>query len=83
MIPPVINALIYSIIHFLLPKQTCDTHVAVEICKKTDKLANKKCPKSERIKKVYIVRKNGSHGKTADTKFLLPKKYQSNSCTMH
>ena len=66
-----------------VPKQTCDTHVAVEICKKTDKLANKKCPKSERIKKVYIVRKNGSHGKTADTKFLLPKKYQSNSCTMH
>ena len=66
-----------------VPKQTCDTHVAVEICKKTDKLANKKCPKSERIKKVYIVRKNGSHGKTADTKFLLPKKYQSNFCTMH
>ena len=66
-----------------VPKQTCDTHVAVEICKKTDKLANKKCPKSERIKKVYIVRKNGSHGKTADTKFLIPKKYQSNSCTMH
>ena len=57
-----------------VPKQTCDTHVAVEICKKTDKLANKKCPKSERIKKVYIVRKNGSHGKTADTKFLLPEK---------
>ena len=66
-----------------VPKQTCDTHVAVEICKKTDKLANKKCPKSERIKKVYIVRKKGSHGKTADTKYLLPKKYLSSFCTMH
>lgn len=66
-----------------VPKQTCDTHVAVEICKKTDKLANKKCPKSERVKKVYIVRKKGSHGKTADTKYLLPKKYQSSFCTMH
>ena len=66
-----------------VPKQTCDTHVAVSICKKSDKLANKKCPAKDRIKKVYIVRKKGSHGTTADTRYLLPKKYQSNFCTMH
>ena len=66
-----------------VPKQTCDTHVAVSICKRSDKLANKKCPDKERIQKVYIVRKKGSHGKTADTRYLLPKKYQSSFCTMH
>ena len=66
-----------------VPKQTCDTHVAVEICKKTDKLANAKCPANERVKKVYIVRKKGSHAKTADTPYLLPKKYQSVFCDKH
>lgn len=66
-----------------VPKQTCDTHIAVEICKKTDKLANQNCPKDQRIKKVYIVRKKGNHGKTADTKYLLPKKYMSSFCQMH
>ena len=66
-----------------VPKQTCDTHVAVEICKDTDKLANKECPKNKRIKKVYIVRKKGSHGVTADTPYLLPKKYMSVFCDKH
>ena len=66
-----------------VPKQTCDTHVSVEICKKTDKLATKDCPAKERIKKVYIVQKKGSHGKTADTPYLLPAKYQSVFCDQH
>lgn len=66
-----------------VPTQTCDTHVAVEICKTTDKLANKNCPKKDRMKKIYIVRKKGSHGKTADTPYLLPKKYQSIFCNKH
>ena len=60
-----------------VPTQTCDIHVAVEVCKTSDKLATKNCPANKKQRKIYIVRKKGSHGKTADTPYLLPKKYQS------
>lgn len=66
-----------------VPTQTCDVHVAVEICKTTDKLATKNCPADQKQRKIYIVRKKNSHGKTADTPYLLPKKYQSVFCDKH
>ena len=56
-----------------VPTQTCDIHVAVEVCKTSDKLATKNCPANKKQRKIYIVRKKGSHGKTADTPYLLPK----------
>ena len=66
-----------------VPTQTCDIHVAVEVCKTSDKLATKNCPANKKQRKIYIVRKKGSHGKTADTPYLLPKKYQSVLCKKH
>ena len=66
-----------------VPTQTCDIHVAVEVCKTSDKLATKNCPVNKKQRKIYIVRKKGSHGKTADTPYLLPKKYQSVFCKKH
>lgn len=66
-----------------VPTQTCDTHVAIELCKTSNLPVNENCPKNERIKKVYIVRKKNSRGKTADTPYLLPKKYQSSTCSSH
>ena len=66
-----------------VPTQTCDIHVAVEVCKTSDKLATKNCPANKKQRKIYIVRKKGSHGKTADTPYLLPKKYQSVFCKKH
>ena len=66
-----------------VPTQTCDIHVAVEVCKTSDKLATKNCPTNKKQRKIYIVRKKGSHGKTADTPYLLPKKYQSVFCKKH
>lgn len=56
-----------------VPTQTCDIHVAVEVCKTSDKLATKNCPASQKQRKIYIIRKKSSHGKTADTPYLLPK----------
>ena len=66
-----------------VPTQTCDIHVAVEVCKTSDKLATKNCPANKKQRKIYIVRKKGSHGKTADTPYMLPKKYQSVFCKKH
>ena len=66
-----------------VPTQTCDIHVAVEVCKTSDKLATKNCPANKKQRKIYIVRKKSSHGKTADTPYLLPKKYQSVFCKKH
>lgn len=66
-----------------VPTQTCDIHVAVEVCKTSEKLATKNCPANKKQRKIYIVRKKGSHGKTADTPYLLPKKYQSVFCKKH
>ena len=66
-----------------VPTQTRDIHVAVEVCKTSDKLATKNCPANKKQRKIYIVRKKGSHGKTADTHYMLPKKYQSVFCKKH
>lgn len=66
-----------------VPAQTCDTHVAIELCKTSKQPVNENCPKKNRIKKVYIVRKKNSRGTTQDTPYLLPKKYQSSLCASH
>ena len=66
-----------------VPKQTCDTHVAIEFCKTSKQPVNDNCPKTGRTKKVYIVRKKNSRGKTADTPYLLPKEYASTTCSSH
>lgn len=59
-----------------VPTQTCDIHVAVEVCKTSDKLATKNCPANKKQRKIYIVRKravmeNSRHSLSAS------KKYQS------
>ena len=38
-----------------VPTQTCDIHVAVEVCKTSDKLATKNCPANKKQRKIYIV----------------------------
>lgn len=66
-----------------VPTQTCDTHVSVELCKDSGYPVTKKCPQKGRKKKVYIVRSKNSIGITADTPYLLPKKYQDQVCKLH
>lgn len=66
-----------------VPTQTCDTHVSVELCKKSGYPVTEYCPKKGRKKKVYIVRSKNSIGITADTPYLLPKKYQEYVCGLH
>lgn len=64
-----------------VPTQTCDTHVAVDLCKTSGLPAGKHCPSHK--KKVYIVRKKNSRGTTDDTPFVLPSKFKTSSCTIH
>ena len=66
-----------------VPTQTCDTHVSVELCKDSGYPVTKKCPQKNRKKKVYVVRSKNSLGITADTPYLLPKKYQDQVCKLH
>ena len=48
-----------------VPTQTCDIHVAVEVCKTSDKLATKNCPANKKQRKIYIVRKKGQSWKNS------------------
>lgn len=57
-----------------VPTQTCDIHVAVEVCKTSDKLATKNCPANKKQRKFYIVLqkrqswKNSRHSLSASKK---------------
>lgn len=66
-----------------IPEKTCDTHVAVQVCKESGYPANDHCPRNQQVKRVYIVRNKNSRGTTADTPYLLPKKYQNYICGLH
>ena len=66
-----------------VPTQTCDTHVAVELCRKSNEPATSACPSEDRIRRVYIVRQKNAKGVTDDTPYLLPEEYQTESCRIH
>ena len=60
-----------------VPTQTCDTHVAVELCRESNEPASSNCPADDRIRKVYIVRQKNARGETDDSPYLLPEEYQT------
>ena len=66
-----------------VPKKTCDTHVAVDICKASGYPISKHCPANQQIRWVYLVRKKNSRGTTDDTPYLLPKIYEDSICQVH
>lgn len=66
-----------------VPTQTCDTHVAVELCRESNEPASSNCPADDRIRKVYIVRQKNARGETDDSPYLLPEEYQTETCHIH
>lgn len=66
-----------------VPTQTCDTHVAVELCSESNEPATSSCPAEDRVRRVYIVRQKNAKGVTDDTPYLLPEEYQTESCHIH
>lgn len=66
-----------------VPTTTCNTHVEVTVCRKSDMLISNTCPQEDYIRKIYIVLPAGSQ-KTADSNYILPEKYISDKrCTFH
>lgn len=66
-----------------VPTQTCDTHVAVELCAESGYPVTDHCPAKGRTRRIYIVRRKNSVGVTDDTPYLLPRKYREYICGLH
>lgn len=64
-----------------VPTETCSCHVAVDVCKETNSLANGHCPVTE--KKVFqILPEDGSKG-SDDDPYLLPDNFMDSPCKVH
>lgn len=61
-----------------VPTETCDHHVALDICSKTGMIANANCPESQIVKKVFII---GSDPKTMDGPYIATEEFLSTICT--
>lgn len=66
-----------------IPSQTCDIHIAINICKDSGLPASGNCPKSKIEKKVYLIRQNHNKGRTDDTPYLLPSNFANRICNKH
>lgn len=55
-----------------VPKEVCDAHVKVRLCKESGKIANDYCPESSIKETVYLVKDEDYNVKTKDTEFILP-----------
>lgn len=65
------------------PKDSCDAHVAVTFCSKTNRVARKYCPKKYRYTKVFRVRPKDASDRTDDAKYWLTFKVKDYKCTAH
>ncbi len=59
------------------PKEKCDIHVKVTICKDSKQIANEYCPESSLEEAVYLIKEEKSP--TKDTPYILP----TETCTKH
>ncbi|MGN0169158.1 MAG: transglycosylase domain-containing protein [Lachnospiraceae bacterium] len=62
------------------PTEYCDHHIKVDICSKSKKAAGAYCPKSQVVSKIYII---GGSSNSGDGKYLLPKDFETNTCSIH
>ena len=61
-----------------VPTETCDHHVALDICSETGKIANANCPESKIVKKVYII---GADPTTFDAPYIATEEFLATTCT--
>ena len=61
-----------------IPMDTCNHHVALDICSETGMLAGANCPESCITKKVFII---GADPETDDKKYIATEEFLSTTCT--
>lgn len=61
-----------------VPTETCDHHVALDICSETGKIANANCPETGIEKKVFIV---GADPTTYDAPYIATEEFLATICT--
>lgn len=61
-----------------VPTETCDHHVALDICTETGKIANANCPKSQIVQKVFII---GADPTTYDGPYIATEEFLATTCT--
>lgn len=68
-----------------VPKDSCDSHIVLSICKDSKKFATQYCPKESEIKRIYRKRPAGSTGITDDSNYVLKydPKSTRNQCNIH
>lgn len=64
-----------------VPKDYCDVHVKVTLCKSTNLLAKKSCPKNNLYTRVYLVAMEDDQFETTDADKILPSRLKSQYCT--
>ncbi|MDD6039064.1 MAG: PBP1A family penicillin-binding protein [bacterium] len=62
------------------PKETCDVHVEIKICKASGEPAGPYCPEEELESAAYIT--GGSAG-TEDSEYLVPENLSTKTCSVH
>ena len=61
-----------------VPRDTCNHHVALDICTKTGLIANANCPESSIEKKVFII---GGDPETKDKEYIATEEFLSTICS--
>lgn len=61
-----------------VPTETCDHHVALDICSETGKIANANCPESGIEQKVFII---GADPTTYDAPYIATEEFLATICT--
>ena len=61
-----------------VPTETCDHHVALDICSETGKIANANCPETGIVQKVFII---GSDPTTKDGPYIATEEFLATICT--
>ena len=65
------------------PSESCDTHVEVTFCSKSNKVARKYCPDKFKFTKVFRIRPKDSTGTTDDTPYCLNFDIKEYKCDIH
>lgn len=63
-----------------VPTETCNHHIALDICNETGLIANAYCPKANVTKKIFII---GTAPETQDAPFLASEDFLTKNCTKH
>ncbi len=65
------------------PRESCDCHVKMTVCKESGKLASIYCPEEEKEEKVYMVVNAPTKDKTYDTERSMPEELMEGTCPIH